>query len=505
MKPPYFETNRAQRFFIACFVLLFAYIFVQIMWCNTAFGYQPWLQMVLMLFWVAAVGGGIALVWRKGLFPVLVRYRYRILLVALIFLFAVQCVVGVQTAQTLDHDVGKVFHGARIYVTEGPASENFAGYRAYLHRWTNNMGEFTVLTALFSVVRLLGLSCYYEAAVLVGHLMFTAAVCFTFLYLEKAFGAGTALASLVFWFTYVVVYVQSSSVYTDTYSIWCAPLALYLWQCGKGAPRRRKVGLWVCAGAVLAAGLHIKGSVLLVLIALLCEAAVAGNLKQFVSTMLCVGIGCLTAHGVLTAVEYALVLEPERVEAERMPTGFWIMMGLSGENGTYTDVDGMLVDAGKTQKDKNAIIAAEIQSRLAQRGVAGYVQFLHRKLARTFGSGNGEVYYTLNRGVLHPERPVYQLVLADGAWFRYFDNAAQCVYLLFYVFGVAGAALTWRKRGNAGQHTAPYFALMGFVAFMLLWESNHRQLVNQWPLFIMTASVGLCGVARQILSVRSKS
>ena len=37
----------------------------------------------------------------------------------------------------------------------------------------------------------------------------------------------------------------------------------------------------------------------------------------------------------------------------------------------------------------------------------------------------------------------------------------------------------------------PPLALCGFWLFMMLWESNHRQLVNQWPLWLILAAEGL--------------
>lgn len=98
-----------------------------------------------------------------------------------------------------------------------------------------------------------------------------------------------------------------------------------------------------------------------------------------------------------------------------------------------------------------------------------------------------------------PGRFVYQIITSEGRLWRYFDIASQAVYLSFYVFGVAGAAIALlKKKKEYLQNIAPFLALLGFYAFMMLWESNHRQLVNQWPLFIIAAAAGAAMLCRSL-------
>ena len=115
-----------------------------------------------------------------------------------------------------------------------------------------------------------------------------------------------------------------------------------------------------------------------------------------------------------------------------------------------------------------------------------------RKTARTFGAGNGEIYYSLSRGPLQPGHAVYSYILEDGPHFRLFNNAAQCVYLSFYILGIAGALTPVRKKG------APAVCAVGCAGGVLpvhaAVESNHRQLVNQWPLYWAAAAAGLAAL-----------
>ena len=61
------------------------------------------------------------------------------------------------------------------------------------------------------------------------------------------------------------------------------------------------------------------------------------------------------------------------------------------------------------------------------------------------------------------------------------------------MLGAAGALAALRRRGMPPV-CAPWAALAGFYLFMMLWESNHRQLVNQWPLYWLVAAVGLAAL-----------
>lgn len=485
------------------FLLAFGGIFVQIWLFNASFGYSPFLQAGLMACCLLAFWALYLLLKKTGLLGLLCRHKYRVMLAVVLCVFVVQLAVGFMTRQELNHDYGKVFNGAVMYVTDRDNPE-FYVYDNYLHHWPNNMGEFAFLVTLFRAMQAVGLDCFYDAMLLVGHLCFALAAICTFLYLDKAFGVRAAFASLLLYVAFLVVYVQSSAVYTDTMSIWCAPAALYVFERGKTARRLwARPLLWAGCGVLLALGAKIKGSVLIVLLALLCEAAANGKWKRLLAAFLAAAVGFGAAYALCGAYDRALLLDPERVERESLPVTFWVMMGLSGENGTYTQIDEDITGWGRNQQEKREINLNEIKARIGRMGPVGYMQFLHRKTTRTFGSGNADISYMMSRGPLHPERAVYQVILPEGRLYRYFDNLTQCVYLLFYPLGIfaAGRALKKREHGIL-SHTAPFIALFGFYLFMLLWESNHRQLVNQWPLFFIAAAVGLCALTDWIKEKR---
>lgn len=476
------------RVAVGLFCVLFGLVLIQVLFFNSAYGYSFLLQVALLCAWGAVLLGlGVAgLRFKETLYA----RRYWILGAVLLFIFAVQLWVGFATRQTPLHDYGKVYNGAVIFATEGDGAA-FSEYKDYFHHFTNNVGEFLILQLLFKGMHLLGLTCFYEVAVVLGHLLFSVAILCTFLYLDRAFGHGAALLSLVFWLCYLPVYFQSSIVYTDTFSIWVAPVLLYAYHRAKRAEGMHTLVCYgVLMGAVLGLGFHIKGSVLIVGVAIFLEMIFTMRLRRMVALGLVVLLVCGLVWAGVDAYAHAVLLEEERAE-EAMPVTLWLLMGTTGD-GAYNSTDEWVITYevwGKEARTQHHIEV--IKERLQQMGPLGYAQLLHRKTCRTFGSGNGGQSYML---VMQPDRPgrwIYQVIFAQGSWFRYFDNLSQAVYLSFYVFGIAGAAVAIRRRAPGYmKNAAPFWALLGFLAFMMLWESNPRQLVNQWPLLIIVASAG---------------
>lgn len=111
------------------------------------------------------------------------------------------------------------------------------------------------------------------------------------------------------------------------------------------------------------------------------------------------GCGFALVHGAAGFV-YARsgVVTPELRQTAEMPTSFWVMMGLGEPDGAYSVEDEREIMYRQTKEERQAYAAEVIRTRLEEKGTAGLSAFLMRKTARTFGAGNGEIYYSLSRG-----------------------------------------------------------------------------------------------------------
>lgn len=471
------------------FVIAFLLIFLQITFFNVSYGYSPLLQCLLLVLWASFLLGVCLLGMRYK--EQLYSRRHWILGFVLLFIFSVQLWVGFSTSQNPLYDYGKIYHGAVMYATQGEV-EAFKIFKDYYHHFTNNVGQFLLLQIIFRAMHSLGLSCFYEVAIILGHLLFTVTILFTFLYLDNAFGHGAALLSLVFWFCFLPIYFQSSVAYTDTYSIWIAPVLLYMYYKAKHAGKKYSVAI-LCGfvGIILALGLSIKGSVLIAGVAIFFDMLCTIRPKRLLAMLAVILVVFFTANWGIDVYAHSVVLERDRAD-EAMPITLWLLMGSTG-NGAYNPGDEWGITYQRDTKGERIQLHLQvINERLQEMGFKGYLQLLHRKSSFTFGSGNGGMEFVLTEEPNNPSHFLYQLGAYTGRYFRYYNNLVQCVYLSFYLFSMAGALYALKKRVPAVlNNTTVFWALAGFIIFMMLWESNPRQLVNQWPLFIMAATIGV--------------
>ena len=89
---------------------------------------------------------------------------------------------------------------------------------------------------------------------------------------------------------------------------------------------------------------------------------------------------------------------------------------------------------------------------------------------------------------------IYEYTLVNGEYFQNINDLSQSVYLLVLATGIIGAVIIIFKKDYMLSDFVPYISLVGFWIFMMIWESNHRQLVNQWSLFFIVGAIGLYNI-----------
>ena len=468
--------------------LLFTALLAAVLFGNVIFDYRPLLQLALMALFGALLGGAV-LVFRQRRCWFL-SHRYRILAGVLIFIFIVQLAIGLSTVPNPMYDHGKVFHGAVVLAEQGKG-EAFEIYESYLHRYPNNLGEFLLLWLLFGGMNLLGLDCYYFAACLVGHLLFSLMLLAGFFYLESAVSGDCAIFFLLLALCFPPLYFQSTVSYTDTYSVWTIPCVLLLAERAvRASNMRRRLIFAALAGFCLGVGGQIKVTVLIAGIALTIQLLLTQPLRRTLAGLLAAGAVFLAVQGGFDLWAKALVLDPAR-SAEALPATHWVMMGMQGD-GSYNSYDEWSITTPAPYDERVETNLRVIRQRLEEMGPFGFLQLLYRKSCRTFGSGTADMSYNYQyQDDSPPAGWVYELVLENGRYYFLFNNLSQASYLTLTALGIIGTFLALRRKSALVQQFAPQLALCGFWLFMMLWESNHRQLVNQWPLYLILAAQGL--------------
>ncbi len=485
---------------LVLFCLIYCLVLFRRLGKNLSFNYNPAVQIILMACW-AFLTAAVIFVFSKRP-EKLIENRKRILIVFLILIFAIQFVVSLFNMNSPLYDHEKVFNGAVIYSRQGN-SEDFQLYNNYLHHYTNNVGEFMLLQALFKIVRLFGVADYYFVSMVVGHILFTIMIAAAFYYTDQVFGSKTALVFLFITPCYIPVYFQSCVSYTDTYSVWAVPcILLFMHRALECADKKKSILYRVLAGVCLGLGMQIKATVAIIFIALFTESIFKGKFKKSLPKFL---IAIIVFLGVNTAFhrwEYGTVMEESRAD-EAMPVTHFLMMGLQ-KDGSYSWIDEWEITCSVGGKaNRIELNKQEIANRLKEMGFGGYLKLLYRKTCRTFGSGNRDMRYSyLYAEPSEPVNTVYKLVLENGPYYGIYNNFSNSFYLFMIVTGVAGAIVKLKEK-KFNTTLAPYLGLVGFWLFMMLWESNHRQLINQWSLFFIVSAVGIVTITQKICDIFS--
>lgn len=480
--------EKLSRTGMGIYTLLFAAVMVIVRIFNTVYIYNPAVQGVLIAIWCAVICTSFC-VFKKHR-EWIVKNRYRLLAACALFLFALQIFISSQLVKNQMYDCGKVVNGAIYYVQKGK-DRGFRVYDGYLHHYTAQMGEFLIVRQILKIAAAVGIEDFYGVLFVTGHLLFSITLVCTFFYLEENFSSESAVVSLFVFLAFAPFYFQSSVPYTDTFSIWAPPAFLLFASRGLRAENMgKKAAYCALASLLIGLGMQVKVTAGIAAIAFLIQVLV-NHLNKRELTAIALSFGVIFAvNTAFTGWKYSTVLEESR-KHEDTPITHWIMMGLQGD-GTYNSDDEWVITGGavgtQAKIDKNIEV---IKERLAKMGPKGYARLIFQKTCATFGCGNRMMWYNyLYRDECRPLNLVYNIVLENGRYNKIFNHLSQSFYVVMNILGVLGGALMLLKKDEDIKKFAPFVALIGFYIFMMLWESNCRQLVNQWSLYAICAAVG---------------
>ena len=473
---------------IGLYTVLFGAILLAVTFKNVIFTYRIPVQLAVVGLLLVLLG--IFLAVYKKISPVLIKHRYKLLAVFCIVMFGRQLAVSLNMVPNVMYDHEKTLNAAIVWTLEGN-SERFQLYNNYLHHYPHQMGIFLIQQTAFKIAAGLGYTNFFMVACVIGHVMFMVMNTTAFKYLDENHSAHLALFYLLLSAMYIPMYLQSSVSYTDTYSAWAAPCLLLF---GARAFKAEKTGgrifYSVLTGLLAGVAMQVKTTATFVLLAMAIQLVVNGIRKQQGRALAVILAAVMVTNTAFDRWSYATVLEEYR-DGESMPLTHWVMMGLQGD-GSYSGYDEWEITCAVPPDQRVARNIEVIKERLAEMGPDGYLKLLYIKTCRTFGSGNADLRYSFKyEENYNPTTLLYNFVFENGAYYGITNNLSNAVYLLANLLGVAGGGIILFKNRKKAADFAPHLAMAGFWLFMMLWESSHRQLINQWSLYFILAAMGL--------------
>ena len=483
------------------YAVLYGYIFYVSFYKNYSFQYDTSVLFANILKIGAFLGVFLFIYSRFS--GIIHKYRYLLLFVAVCGVFYVQLSVSNQMIPTAVDDLANVQRGAILYVT-GENPEELAYYVKYYHKYPNQVGLFLIQQLLFKIAAYFGYTDFFTVSCVFGHILFAIMLITSFIYLDENINGHRAIFFLVLICLFPPLYLQSSISYTDTYSVWGIPCLLLLISRGLKTDSIWKKCIYAClSGLVMGTVIQIKTTAVFVVIAFFIQMIVTAlkikNISFFAILMACFFI----VNSAFSTWGYNTVMDKDRSN-ESLPVTHWIMMGLQ-EDGAYSYYDEFKITLSVPPEERTELISQVIDERLSAMDAAGYLNLLYRKTCRTFGSGNAAMDNMYRYADEITEiTGIYEYTLSDGEYFQHIDELSQSTYLLIIALGIIGAVIIIFKKDYMLSGFVPHISLIGFWMFMMIWESNHRQLVNQWSLFFIVGAVGLYNLWSLIIKLFKK-
>lgn len=403
---------------------------------------------------------------------------------ALSVLLAAQIGIGLSMRYVPAWDLDAIYGGAIEWVE----TSTFSSYTEYFQYFPNNLGGLLFYAALFKPVQLLGGTDYFAAAVVANSVLITGTAALTVWIASKWYGASGALWALAAIGLYAPVYFMGAVFYTDTLSM-IFPVAVLALNLRMSEARGAQKYLWAAAmGAVLAAGMRIKFTVLIAFVAVAIDAALHFRRRTLLplAAALAIAVGSYAAVG---WIFYPAYLDPAAAAEMNTPIIHWIMMGLRGSGG-YNPEDYAFTRSFTDPAMRDAAIWAEIRHRVRTLGGCGMAKLWGSKWAVCFGDGTFVLDSFLDDTPL-TRSWAHEFVMRDGRFFPLYNRIAQAVWDALLVLS-GGAALRSAVRERGAFPAAPaILAIVGIALFALMWESSSRLVLNFWPVTVLAASGAL--------------
>lgn len=396
-------------------------------------------------------------------------------------------------------DSGEVFLAAQEYAEQGRIVTNIY----YFDRSPGDRGIFILLALLFSVLHAAGIPITMMAAMLLNLVIIDTALCFMLLFVKKVWGNKKALIYLIlsFLFTPYILYVPL--VYTDTVGMLFVTSALFLFACLlKQQSRGFRILQLIALSLLLAFGTVMKGSMMIVLIAMILYLALRLRIRRFLAVLLLLA---LPYAGFLLGFDTLMLktgVQTDSRSEHRIPLHFGIYTGLRQEE-SLREEDREHILPLQGYEAKRQAVSEGIGQRLSEYGAGGLMGHIIRKAGRIYADGTYGAGEGLAAGPVM--RTDYHDIFTQGGskYGSYLSaaNAFNCVMLILLVIGMVRGC----GKRRFGLESLLYLVLFGLMLYGMIWDGNAGTLLSFTPLMLALAAKSLLDTFRDIRMLRDRA
>ena len=361
----------------------------------------------------------------------------------------------------------------------------------YIVRYQNNLVYLLINTFIY---KLTGTTSHLPLTIL-STISINIAVLMTVLTSRRVFGERKALFTLALCAFFTPYYTYTAYFYTDSYSIPFVIGTVYTFVVAvQSKTKVKKLLFLLLSGALCFIGFKIKGSVIVLIPALLLYLIIKCGIKRAAKAGAAILLSfCVLFASFTVALKNSGIISEESSERYQFPPTHWVMMGLK-DLGAFNEEDSDFSKSLGSKSERQEENLKEIGRRISDMGAIGLAKHLGGKVVWTYMDGT---YYIANYLSHYKHRtPLHELVLYDGK--LRFPFFAFCFgYQMFLILMTAYSGLHARRKGKAGLTLLFRLAIFGMVIFFMIWETNARYPFNFTPLLMLLATEGTFGQAEK--------
>ena len=373
----------------------------------------------------------------------------------------------------------------------------------YMVKYQNNFAILFILSFLYRMSYLLTGSISVYLPVIINTLAINLSVILTVFLSRKLLGDRKAFFVLFLCVIFAPFYTYTVYYYTDSLSIPLVVGSIYLFVYAVGCDKRwRKYIMTALCGGMIFLGFEIKGSIFIILVAILIYTVLKLSLKRAAVLALTFLFGFFVFAGIYTtAFNQSKIVTKEMSEKYQYPYTHWIMMGLNGY-GQYKSEDSRYTHSFSNKELKKEANIEKIKHRLEKFGVNGTIKHLAKKSVWTWQDGT---YYISH----HIEKPLHKNILHDfvlkNGPNHFIFYAYSCAFQLYLILMMIISSFKAIRNPKPDFMTLLRLIVFGAFLFFLIWETRSRYLYNFTPLFIILSVDGLSYICKGISKKISRS
>ena len=417
----------------------------------------------------------------------------RLIPVCVAALFAIQVILGYMMEYTPSGDNFMLYNGSQMLASDG----NFARYPdfgLYLARFSNQWGALLLFTGLWKISALLGLERAYMLIVVVQAMLYIPGVLSALGAAKRVRGVRAQLMLLAMLMTCLPLYLASSVLYTDTFSLPFVMMALYLaLRVMQEKDAKRQLLLCAACGLVITFGGLIKMTVAIVLIAAAIAWALTLRPVRAAACIALCGAMLLTGNALVSRAMLGGPIDVKVYEQQNTPTIHWFMMSIptadnpyGGFGGDYT-ITWNMMDAGESREAVMDSIYTRIKDRIyTLRYPNRLVLAALRKNSAAFGDGSFGLTEMLDDDPVR-KNVISSIVLSSGAHYAVYRAITSGIFFAQLLMAVMACVRDIRRRDLSMG--LGYVAAFGMMLFLMLWEARARYFFGFVPVILLLGSM----------------